>query len=51
MRELKEYVAQLSRLMLRLSRLEPACWPQIGVPLAEAAARVEAERGAVVRVF
>ncbi len=50
-RELKEYVAQLSRLMLRLSRLEPACWPQIGVPLAEAAARVEAERGAVVRVF
>ena len=50
-RELKEYVAQLSRLMLRLSQVEPDAWPQLGVSAEEAAARVVAERGSVVRVF
>jgi hypothetical protein len=50
-RELKEYVAQMSRLMLRLSQVEPDAWPQLGVSTDDAAARVEAERGSVVRVF
>jgi aminopeptidase YwaD len=50
-RELKEYAAQLSRLLLRLSHVPPEEWPQLGVPTAEARARVTAERGAVVRVY
>ncbi len=50
-RELKDYTAQLSRLVLRLSHVAPEQWPQLGVPAAEAKARVTAERGAVVRVY
>jgi hypothetical protein len=50
-RELKEYSAQLSRLLLRLSNVPPAEWPQLGVPAEAAEQRVTAERGAVVRVY
>lgn len=50
-RELKEYAAQLSRLLLRLSHVPPEAWPQTGVPAAQAHSRVAAERGAVVRVY
>ena len=50
-RELKEYAAQLSRLLLRLAQVPPQDWPQLGVPAAEARQRVTTERGAVVRVY
>jgi len=49
-RELKEYAAQMSRLLLRLSRVTPDAWPQLGIPADEAKARVQAEQGTVVRV-
>lgn len=50
-RELKEYVGQLARLLLRLSHLAPETWPANPVTQAEVATRLEAERGQVVRVF
>ena len=50
-RELKEYVGQLARLLLRLSYVEPADWPTNGVTVADVLARLERERGQVVRVF
>ena len=51
MRELQDYTAQLSRLLLRLSHVPPETWPQTGVPVAEAQTRIRAERGSVVRVY
>ena len=50
-RELKEYVGQLARLLLRLSYVAPAAWPVNGVTVADVLARLERERGQVVRVF
>jgi hypothetical protein len=50
-RELKEYVAQLARVLLRLSHVPPAEWPANPVTPALVQARLEAERGTVVRVF
>jgi aminopeptidase YwaD len=50
-RELKEYVGQLARLLLRLSHIAPAEWPANPVTVAEVKERLEAERGQVIRVF
>lgn len=50
-RELKEYAAQLSRILLRLSHVPPEQWPQQGIPAEQARQRVTAERGSVVRVY
>ena len=50
-RELKEYVAHLARLLLRLSRVPAAEWPANPVTAQEVAARLRRERGSVVRVF
>jgi aminopeptidase YwaD len=50
-RELKEYVGQLARILLRLSHLPPDEWPANPVTPEQVQARLEAERGTVVRVF
>jgi aminopeptidase YwaD len=50
-RELKEYVGQLARLLLRLSHVPPEEWPANLVTAEEVQARIERERGQVVRVF
>ena len=50
-RELKEYVAQLARLLLRLSHEPPEAWPENTVTPEAVADRLEAERGSVVRVY
>jgi len=50
-RELKEYVGQLARLLLRLSHVAPEAWPANPVTRAEVRARLEAERGQLIRVF
>ena len=50
-RELKEYVGQLARLLLRLSHLEPGEWPANPMTPAQVQERLEAERSTVVRVF
>jgi hypothetical protein len=50
-RELKEYVGQLARLLLRLSHIAPEEWPANPVTRAEVDARLAAERGQVIRVF
>jgi hypothetical protein len=50
-RELKEYVGQLARLLLRLSHVTPADWPANPVTAPQVLARLERERGQVVRVF
>lgn len=50
-RELKEYVAQLARLLLRLSYVSPQEWPANPITVEEVLARLERERGQVVRVF
>ena len=50
-RELKEYVGHLSRLLLRLSHEPPEAWPENKVEPDEVARRLEAERGQVVRVY
>jgi Zn-dependent M28 family amino/carboxypeptidase len=49
-RELKEYAAQLSRLLWRLAHVPPDAWPSTTVTADEAQRRVIAERGTVVRV-
>jgi len=49
-RELKEYVAQMARLLLRLSYVPPEAWPVNPVTVEEVLARLERERGQVVRV-
>ena len=50
-RELKEYVGQLARLLLRLSHVAPEEWPENPVTKEAVAERLAAERGTVVRVF
>ncbi|MEM7131038.1 MAG: M28 family metallopeptidase [Chloroflexota bacterium] len=50
-RELKEYVGQLARLLLRLSHISPQAWPANPVVVDEVLARLERERGQVVRVY
>jgi hypothetical protein len=50
-RELKEYIGQLARILLRLSHVPPEAWPANPVTPAEVQARINAERGTVVRVF
>ncbi|MDP6780104.1 MAG: M28 family peptidase [Candidatus Latescibacteria bacterium] len=50
-RELKEYVGLLARLLLRLSHVPPEEWPENRVTVEEVQARLEAERGEVVRVY
>ena len=50
-RELKEYVAQLARVLLRLSHVPPEEWPRNAMTPGQVQARLEEERGAVVRVF
>ena len=50
-RELKEYVGQLARLLLRLSHVAPEEWPENPVTKEAVRARLAAERGTVVRVF
>lgn len=50
-RELKDYAAQLARLLLRLSHVPPHDWPENPVTRDQVSARLEAERGTVVRVF
>jgi len=50
-RELKEYVGQLARMLLRLSHVPPQDWPQSTVTPAQVRERLDLERGEVVRVF
>lgn len=50
-RELKEYVGQLARVLLRLSHVPPEEWPRNAITPGQVQARLEEERGAVVRVF
>ena len=50
-RELKEYVGQLARILLRLSHVPPGEWPKNPITPAQVQARLEAESGTVVRVF
>ena len=50
-RELKEYIGQLARLLLRLSHVAPEEWPENPVTEEAVAERLAAERGSVVRVY
>lgn len=50
-RELKEYIGQLARLLLRLSHIAPEEWPENPVTEEAVAERLAAERGSVVRVY
>lgn len=50
-RELKEYVGHLARLLLRLSHVPPAAWPANPMTADLVRQRLEAERGQVIRVF
>jgi hypothetical protein len=50
-RELKEYVGQLARILLRLSHLPPEQWPENTMTSEQVQARLAEERGSVVRVF
>ena len=50
-RELKEYIGQLARILLRLSHLPPEEWPTNPVTMEQVKARLDAEAGTVVRVF
>ena len=50
-RELKEYVGQLARLLLRLSHVTPEEWPENPMTKEAVEERLETERGTVVRVF
>ena len=49
-RELKEYVGQLARFLLRLSHVPPEDWPANPITPEEIQARIQSERGTVVRV-
>jgi hypothetical protein len=49
--QLKEYVGQLARLLLRLSHVPPHEWPENPWTAAQVQARLERDRGTVVRVF
>jgi hypothetical protein len=50
-RELKEYVGQLARILLRLSHVPPEEWPENPVTAEQVETRLAQERGTVVRVF
>jgi hypothetical protein len=50
-RELKEYVGQLARVLLRLSHVPPEEWPENPVTAEQVETRLAQERGTVVRVF
>ena len=50
-RELKEYVGQLARLLLRLSHVAPEAWPTTPLTVEQVRARLEAERGQLFRVM
>ena len=50
-RELKVYVGQLARILLRLSNVPPEEWPANPVTQNQVQRRIEAERGSTVRVF
>lgn len=50
LRELKEYVGQLARLLLRLSHVAPAEWPTNPLTVAQVKTQIEAERGVLLRV-
>jgi hypothetical protein len=50
-RELKEYIGQLARILLRLSDIPPEAWPENPLTQAQIQARIAAERGTVIRVF
>jgi aminopeptidase YwaD len=50
-RELKEYVGQLARLLLRLSYVAADEWPANSVTTAQVQERLQAERGKLLRVF
>ncbi|MBK36918.1 MAG: hypothetical protein CME26_15485 [Gemmatimonadetes bacterium] len=50
-RELKEYAAQLSRLLLRLSHQPPEAWPENPQTEESVQKRLAEERGTVVRVY
>ena len=50
-RELKEYVGHLARLLLRLADVPPERWPANEVTGADVADRLERERASVVRVM
>jgi len=50
-RELKEYVGQLARILMRLSHVPPEAWPRNPVTPEQVRRRLETERGTVVRVF
>jgi hypothetical protein len=49
--QLKEYIGQLARLLLRLSHVPPQEWPENPLTADQVQARLEKERGSVVRVF
>jgi aminopeptidase YwaD len=50
-RELKEYVGQLARLLLRLSHVPPQDWPHNPITLSQVQERLDQERGQVIRVY
>ena len=50
-RELKEYVGYLARLLLRLSHVPPAAWPVNPMTSTAVGQRLTAERGQVIRVL
>jgi hypothetical protein len=50
-RELKEYAGLLSRLLLRLSHVPPADWPENRLDTRAIARRIEQERGSAVRTM
>ncbi len=50
-RELKEYAGLLARLMLRLSHVPAAGWPENRLDVQVISKRIEAERGAVFRTM
>ena len=50
-RELKEYAGLLARLLLRLSHVAPEEWPENRLDPTAIAARVQEERGTVVRTM
>jgi aminopeptidase YwaD len=50
-RQLKEYVGQLARLLLRLSHIAPDAWPANPVTQEQVLQRLEDERGQLIRTF
>jgi hypothetical protein len=50
-RELKEYIGQLARILLRLSHVPPDEWPKNPVTPDQVRDRLNEERGTVVRLF